>query len=66
MEEAPPSYEDAMAGDFTPATGPRPAFSGVTDENAPSMDEKGKPPPPGHEKGGPPAYQGGAGPSSAA
>lgn len=41
-DEAPPSYEDAMADDIdlAPANGPR-FYSGVTDVNAPSMDEKG-------------------------
>lgn len=42
-EDAPPSYEDAMADDITPVDGPRRDYSGVTDENAPSMDEKSAP-----------------------
>ncbi|TAQ90922.1 hypothetical protein B7494_g818 [Chlorociboria aeruginascens] len=41
VEDAPPSYEDAMAEDITPADGPRREYSGVTDENAPGLDEKG-------------------------
>lgn len=42
MDEAPPSYEDAMADEIAPADGAsRPAYSGITDENAPAMDEKG-------------------------
>jgi len=66
MEEAPPSYEDAIADQFTPANGPRPAYSGVTDENAPSLEEKGKRPPSGDEKGGggPPGYGGSGGQGS--
>lgn len=40
VEDAPPSYEDAMADEISPADGPR-MYSGVTDVNAPSMDEKG-------------------------
>ena len=52
MDDAPPSYEDAMAEDITPADGPRPAYSGVTDENAPSMDEKGAMTRSGEPKGG--------------
>lgn len=41
-DDAPPSYEDAMADniELAPADGPR-FYSGVTDVNAPSMDEKG-------------------------
>jgi hypothetical protein len=39
-EEAPPSYEDAMAEEITQADGPRREYSGVTDVNAPNMDEK--------------------------
>jgi hypothetical protein len=39
-DDAPPSYEDAMADDIAPADGPRREYSGVTDVNAPSMDEK--------------------------
>ncbi|KAI9735418.1 MAG: hypothetical protein M1818_006424 [Claussenomyces sp. TS43310] len=43
MEDAPPSYEDAMADDIAPVDGSRPAYSGVTNENAPSdvADQKG-------------------------
>ncbi len=41
MEDAPPSYEDAMADEIAPVDGPRRDYSGVTDENAPGMDEKG-------------------------
>lgn len=45
MDEAPPSYEDAMADEIAPTDdGPRPAYSGVTDENAPAIDEKGAAP----------------------
>ncbi|RDL38955.1 Uncharacterized protein BP5553_03295 [Venustampulla echinocandica] len=46
VDDAPPSYEDAMAEDITPTDGPRREYSGVTDVNAPGMDEKGggKPP----------------------
>jgi len=42
FEEAPPSYEDAMAEDIGPLDGPRRDYSGVTDENGPSSisDEK--------------------------
>jgi hypothetical protein len=43
VEDAPPSYEDAMADEISPADGPR-MYSGVTDVNAPSMDEKGPSP----------------------
>lgn len=39
-DEAPPSYEDAMADDIVPVDGPRREYSGVTDVNAPNMDEK--------------------------
>jgi hypothetical protein len=41
LDDAPPSYEDAMADEMSPADGPRREYSGVTDVNAPSMDEKG-------------------------
>jgi hypothetical protein len=41
FDDAPPSYEDAMADEMSPADGPRREYSGVTDVNAPSMDEKG-------------------------
>ena len=60
MEDAPPSYEDAMADDIAPVDGPRRDYSGVTDENAPSMDEKGSARP-GDLRGGPPppAFSGG-------
>ncbi|KAE8441502.1 hypothetical protein EG329_004890 [Mollisiaceae sp. DMI_Dod_QoI] len=40
-DDAPPSYEDAMAEDISPADGPRREYSGVTDVNAPGLDEKG-------------------------
>ncbi|KAK0108920.1 hypothetical protein ONS96_002756 [Cadophora gregata f. sp. sojae] len=40
IDDVPPSYEDAMAEDMTPADGPRREFSGVTDVNAPNLDEK--------------------------
>ena len=63
MDDAPPSYEDAMADDIAPADGPRRDYSGVTDVNAPGLDEKGNARP-GDLKGGPPppAFNGG-GPS---
>ncbi|KAB8290720.1 hypothetical protein EYC80_008358 [Monilinia laxa] len=42
LDDAPPSYEDALAEDITQANGAsRPAYSGVTNENAPGIDEKG-------------------------
>lgn len=41
VEDAPPSYEDAMADEISPANGPRREYSGVTDVNAPGLDEKG-------------------------
>jgi hypothetical protein len=41
-DDAPPSYEDAMADEIMVADGPRREYSGVTDENAPGLeDEKG-------------------------
>jgi len=42
-EDAPPSYEDAMADEIGPVDGPRRDYSGMTNENAPSDvgDEKG-------------------------
>ena len=42
-DDAPPSYEDAMADEIGPVDGPRRDYSGVTNENAPSDvdDEKG-------------------------
>ncbi|KAH8808060.1 hypothetical protein F5884DRAFT_881689, partial [Xylogone sp. PMI_703] len=40
LDDAPPSYEDAIAEDITVADGPRREYSGVTDENAPTIDEK--------------------------
>lgn len=43
VDDAPPSYEDAMADEITPADGPRREYSGVTDVNAPGMDEKAAP-----------------------
>ncbi len=49
-----------MAEDMTPADGPRREYSGVTDVNAPPMDEKGAAPKysapqgdPGQGPGGP-------------
>lgn len=39
-DDVPPSYEDAMADDIAPVDGPRREYSGVTDVNAPTMDEK--------------------------
>ncbi|RFU26231.1 hypothetical protein B7463_g10103, partial [Scytalidium lignicola] len=39
-DDAPPSYEDAIAEDITVSDGPRREYSGVTDENAPTIDEK--------------------------
>lgn len=39
-DDAPPSYEDAIADDITPVDGPRREYSGVTDVNAPPMDQK--------------------------
>jgi hypothetical protein len=53
MGDAPPSYEDAMADDIAPADGPRRDYSGVTDVNAPGVDEKGSARP-GDLQGGPP------------
>ncbi|TVY52206.1 hypothetical protein LCER1_G006293 [Lachnellula cervina] len=44
VTDAPPSYEDAMADDIAPADGPRREYSGITDVNAPPMDEKGAAP----------------------
>lgn len=44
MNDAPPSYEDAMADEISPADGPRREYSGVTDVNAPGLDEKGAAP----------------------
>jgi hypothetical protein len=43
-DDAPPSYEDAIADEITPADGPRREYSGVTDVNAPGLDEKGAAP----------------------
>ena len=40
-DDAPPSYEDAMADEISPADGPRREYSGVTDVTAPGLDEKG-------------------------
>lgn len=42
-DDAPPSYEDAMADEIGPVDGPRRDYSGMTNENAPSQidDEKG-------------------------
>ncbi|TVY80425.1 hypothetical protein LSUE1_G008458 [Lachnellula suecica] len=59
-DDAPPSYEDAMAENITPTAGPR-EYSGVTDVNAPPMDEKGAAP---QYSSGPSYPPGGAGPSS--
>ncbi|PQE21076.1 hypothetical protein CJF32_00005516 [Rutstroemia sp. NJR-2017a WRK4] len=42
-DDAPPSYEDALAEEITQANGSRPEYSGVTNENAPGIDEKGAP-----------------------
>lgn len=53
MDDAPPSYEDAMADDIAPVDGPRRDYSGVTDVNAPGLDEKGGARS-GDLKGGPP------------
>jgi hypothetical protein len=41
-EDAPPSYEDAMADEIGPLDGPRRDYSGVTNEHGPSdvSDEK--------------------------
>jgi hypothetical protein len=39
-DDAPPSYEDAMADEITPADGPRREYSGVTDVNSPELDDK--------------------------
>ena len=39
-DDAPPSYDEAMAdnaGPVFPSGAPRPAYSGVTNENGPSM-----------------------------
>lgn len=44
MDDVPPSYEDAMADELAPADGPRREYSGVTDVNAPGLDEKGAAP----------------------
>ena len=35
-DDAPPSYEDAMADEIGPVDGPRRDYSGMTNENAPS------------------------------
>jgi hypothetical protein len=35
-DDAPPSYEDAMADDIGPVDGPRRDYSGMTNEHAPS------------------------------
>lgn len=35
-DDAPPSYEDAMADEIGPLDGPRRDYSGITNENAPS------------------------------
>jgi hypothetical protein len=53
-----------MADEITPVDGPRRDYSGVTDENAPGMDEKAAPhysARPGELKGGPPPGRGGRG-----
>jgi len=60
-DDAPPSYEDAMADEMSPADGPRREYSGVTDVNAPSMDEKGGPAPKYTQQGSPGGDVGGAG-----
>ncbi len=36
VDDAPPSYEDAMADEIGPVDGPRRDYSGMTNENAPS------------------------------
>lgn len=43
LDDVPPSYEDAMAENLSPTDAERPPreFSGVTDVDAPPMDEKG-------------------------
>ncbi|KAH6683354.1 hypothetical protein B0J14DRAFT_575806 [Halenospora varia] len=61
VEDAPPSYEDAMADEISPADGPRREYSGVTDVNAPSMDEKGGAAPRYSTIGGVPPRGGGNG-----
>lgn len=40
IDDAPPSYEDAIAEEITVSDGPRREYSGITDENGPSIDEK--------------------------
>lgn len=58
-DDVPPSYEDAMADEITPADGPRREYSGVTDVNAPGLDEKA--PRYSAPPGGPPGGGGGGG-----
>ncbi|KAG9240262.1 hypothetical protein BJ878DRAFT_304383 [Calycina marina] len=53
FDEAPPSYEDAMADEITPADEPRREYSGVTDVDAPGLDEKGAAPSYGASQNGP-------------
>jgi hypothetical protein len=36
LDDAPPSYEDAIADEIGPVDGPRRDWSGVTNENAPT------------------------------
>jgi hypothetical protein len=50
-----------MADEMSPADGPRREYSGVTDVNAPSMDEKGGPAPKYTQQGSPGGDVGGAG-----
>ncbi|CAL3972765.1 hypothetical protein PZA11_004202 [Diplocarpon coronariae] len=67
IDDVPPSYEDAMAENLTPAVGPRREYSGVTDVNAPPMDEKGAAPKYPTTQGNPgpgPESQGDRGPVS--
>ncbi len=42
VDDAPPSYEDAMADDAVVVDGNRREYSGITDVNAPEVGEKGK------------------------
>ncbi|CZS99393.1 related to arrestin (or S-antigen), N-terminal domain protein [Rhynchosporium agropyri] len=64
IDDVPPSYEDAMADGMTPTDGPRREFSGVTDVNAPGMDEKGAAPKYSAHQGSPGPRGGGVGGSS--
>ena len=58
-DDAPPSYEDAMADEITPADGPRREYSGITDVNAPGMDEKEQAPRYSAQQGNPGPGRGG-------